>query len=105
MGLKEQILAASDLKQEKVEMPEWGCTVYVRAMSAAERLVFVEKSGNTGIRLCAQCLCDEQGNRLFTDEEAVELGKKSFDAIERICGIAMKLNGLGADAVESAAKN
>ena len=34
---RDEILAASDLTKELVEVPEWGGSVYVRAMTGTER--------------------------------------------------------------------
>ena len=78
---KEQILAAEDLPRELVPVPEWGGEIWVRAMTATERDKFeadlTERRGskvevnmaNTRAKLCAKVICDEAGNRLFSDSE------------------------------------
>jgi hypothetical protein len=114
---REQILAAADLPREEVLIPEWGGTVWVRTLSAAERDAFEAASvqargkdrsvnlANLRARLAVLCLVDEQGQRLFTDTDAVALGQKSAKALAKVYDVAARLNGLSADDVEELAKN
>lgn len=112
---KAEILSLTDSKVEAVDVPEWKTSVYVRTMTGAERDAFevscmAGKSGNSNLanfraRLCAVCLCDEQGNRLFTDADADALGKKNAAALERIREAAQKLNKIGAADVDELTKN
>jgi hypothetical protein len=114
---REQILTVVDITRELVEVPEWGGEVYVTAMSGMERdaweaSLFSNKDGestqnleNMRARLCAITIVDESGNRLFTDKEAKELGKKSAKALDRVFKVAQRLNGIGAESVDVAEKN
>lgn len=118
---RDQILAASDLKSEAVEVPEWGGTVYVRAMSGTERdawevsMLEVHENGKglkarpvlTDLRakLCARCIADEAGNRLFTDADVEVLGQKSAAALDRVYGVAQRLNAIGEKDIEELAGN
>ena len=45
-------------------------------------------------KLATLVLCDADGNRLFTDEQANELAKKSSAALDRIYEAAIKVNQL-----------
>jgi hypothetical protein len=109
---KAAILAAADLKHEDVEVPEWGGTVRVRMMSGAERDAFESSFATAEMfaefrvkgpaalqqnmrgRLVSFTAVGEDGERLFTDEDAVALGKKSVAALDRVVAVAMRLNAL-----------
>lgn len=114
---KEQIIASEDLKHEDVEVPEWGGSVRVVAMSGTARDAFedtlvkrvgekIEQDlGNYRAKVCAACMIDEDGNRLFSAKEVQALGQKSSAAIERVFDAADRLNGLTRGNVEASAKN
>jgi hypothetical protein len=108
-----EILAVNDRRAQKVDVPEWGDFVYVRAITAEEREALAAKiqaeekkspSNIAGV-ICAFVISDDQGNRIFTDAQAAELGKKNASALQRIAKAANALNGLGADQQDAAAKN
>lgn len=119
IATKAQILAADDRPTEKVETPEWGegAFVLVRSLSASERDRFeqsmIEERGkstranleNIRGRFAALCVVGEDGERLFTDAEARDLGQKSAAVLDRIFGIAQRLNGMSSDDVEELAGN
>ena len=106
MGLlsKDAILSADDLKQETVPVPEWGGDVIVRCMTGKERDTWeaqilaarddIAKLGNVRATLCALCICDESGERLFSDSEIETLGGKSAAALDRIWDRARALNAI-----------
>lgn len=109
---KADILAADDLKKERLSVPEWGGDVYIRVMSGLERDAYEEwaiksQSSLKGIRgrIAALCLVDENGNRLFTDADVDDLSKKSAAALERIVGAVMKLNAVSQKDIEEIAGN
>jgi hypothetical protein len=106
-SLREQILGAKDVRMEPVEVPEWGVTVYVRAMGGDDLEAWEvgeyelrEKVGERSIlafrsRLLAHCLCDADGTRLFKPEDAPALGKRDARALSRLVKVAKRLNGIG----------
>lgn len=104
MLTKEQILAAEDVSSEVVSVPEWGGDVRVKMMTGTERdsweSSIVGTNGtqrnlyNIRARLVALTACDDQGCRLFSDADLVELGKKSAKALDRVFAVAQKLNAL-----------
>ncbi|KPL27960.1 MAG: hypothetical protein AMJ72_05845 [Acidithiobacillales bacterium SM1_46] len=115
MGIlsKEQILQADDLRREQVVVPDWDGSVFVQTMTGIDRDAFelsLTKDGKASIenmraKLCARTIVDENGNRLFTEDDVEALGKKSGTALDRIFEVAQRLNGIGADAMEKLAKN
>lgn len=110
---KEQILKAEDLKRETVPVPEWGGEVIVRTMTGAERDAFegeiTAKKGvnrdNIRAKLLARVIIGEDGKRIFDDNEIADLGDKSSSVLDRLFGIAQRLNGIGAKDVEEMEKN
>lgn len=110
MKLRDKILSAKDRDSVPVEVPEWGVTVNIAAMSSAERDswekdMIQDREKNIRARLCVRVMLDDDGERIFKDEDAEELGKKAASALDRIFAEAIKLNGLSSDDVEELAKN
>lgn len=114
------ILGADDLPRERVDVPEWGGSVYVRTMTGAERDQFeaamyeVQGAGyaasrdyliNFRAKFAALCIVDENGNRLFSDDDVVVLGQKSVAALQRVLTVAQRLNALTEADVEALRKN
>jgi hypothetical protein len=101
------ILAAKDLKQQAVDVPEWGGEVIVSEIGAADFMslwtdprYMGEDGKNPDIpklmpALVVRCLVDEEGQRIFSDEDAEMLGRKSPAAFNRIAQAAKDLNGIG----------
>lgn len=113
MLTKDMILNAEDLPQELVEVPEWGGAVFVRSLTGTERDCFELRMQrdreatmqNARARLCALCMVDEKGTRLFEESEVESLGKKAALALDRVFTVALRLNGLSRKEVEELAKN
>ena len=114
-----QILQTDDLPKELIEIPEWNASVWVRGLTATERdnweKSFLERRGsqlqtnlerfsNARARLCATCICNEQGERLFKDNQIEALGNKSAQALDRIFKVAQRLSGITKEDVEELAE-
>lgn len=118
---KKDIMAAPDIKSECVSVPEWGGDVMVYGMSGNERdeyessIVEVSGSGKTQTqtlrmqrvraKLCSLTIRDEDGRRMFDDDELDALGGKSSQALQRIFEVAQRLSGLTQEDTEALAKN
>jgi hypothetical protein len=111
---KEQILSSQDLKTEQVDVPEWSGSILIGTMTGAARDAWeqslVGQKGKANIvniraRLIAACAVDESGNRLFSDDDAEALGKKSAAALDRCAKVAQKLNRLTEADLEDAKGN
>lgn len=111
---KSAILGASDLKHEDVHVPAWGGTVRVRTMNGQERDEFraaiATEDGSVPVgrfnaALLVATLVDESGERLFTADDMAALQAKSAASLDRPASVAVRMNGLGGQAVEEAVKN
>ncbi len=110
MSLKDSILQAKDCPVTAVEVPEWGLTVYVRTMTLGEMEVlqnFVDAAkGNTDTtavaEMAAKIICDENGERVFGDDDADGLRGKSHKALTRIANAFTEVNGIDDETVNEA---
>lgn len=119
----DQILDAEDISIEAVEVPEWGGTVYVRAMTAVQRERYLDSMRKVigegakatvqtvfafgSAKLAVLTLCDQNGNLLFdrSPETVEKLGRKSAKAMERVVAASAKLNGLDDEEDKAKEKN
>lgn len=119
---KDAIIQAQDFSLVPMDVPEWGGRIYLRKWTGKDRALFFSKSirpeGDSAgidwdtlfdnmVLAVALSVCDEGGSRIFNTSEADMslLGSKNGDVIQRIYTEALKINGMGQDAVEDAAKN
>lgn len=117
MLTREAILSANDLARESLTVPEWGGDVWVRTLTAAERDTWEQQvrdqtddSGAVGQRrlksmLAVLTVVDNDGARLFADDDVEALDEKSAAAVDRIWQVACRLNGLTDGDVEELAGN
>lgn len=110
------ILAAPDLAPEAVDVPEWGGSVLLRPLSAADqqevmRLARMHADDPAAMatanlrHLVLHTVVDADGQPLFTDADWPELLRKSASALNRIAAAASRINKLGGAELEGAVKN
>jgi hypothetical protein len=117
---RDSIIGAVDFGIKEHEVPEWGGTVYLRKWSAKDRNAYIAKSvsvdENGGhvnyenvfdsvVWAVAMSLCDENGIRLFADNEIDILAQKNGDVMQKLCEEVYRLNGLASNSIEESAKN
>lgn len=115
---RDDILNRSELKTERVPVPEWGGDVIVRELTGNERdeweseLVaergaeFTVKSmAGARARLASLAIVNEDGERLFTAVDVEDLGRLSGAALGRVFDVAARLSGLTATDIEELAGN
>jgi len=114
---KQRILDAQDRRSVTVSVPEWGtdAEVLVASMSGAARdryeslLYAATTSGEPVVNLratvCASCIVDESGRRVFSEQDVGALGRKNAAVLDRIFIVALRLSGLSSDAIEDSEKN
>lgn len=107
----EEILSQTNLSTSEVEVPEWGGTVRLRTLSAREAIEFqktIETPGgkNKGnILIVSLCAVDENGKRLFRDDQLQQLMELNVKAFTRLARQCVKLNGLDETELDAEAKN
>lgn len=112
------IIAAQDIRRQRVEVPEWDGYVFVQVMTAAERNAFdqsvitigadgkrVTSLDNFRLKLVGRCLVDDNGKLCFGPDELDDLAAKNGAVISRLADIALEFNGMAAGSVEDATKN
>lgn len=109
---RDQILEAKDLETREVDVPEWGGTVLVRALSGTDRDAYeaslvqirgkqqVPNLANIRAKLVARAVVDEDGSRLFSDADIKALGQKSAAALSRVFTVAAEMSGLDEKDIE-----
>lgn len=103
----EQIRQVEDRPIKAVACPEWGGTLYIRTLSGLEANQIRDFHKGPNILGCyaALLLCDAEGNRLFTLEDAEWLGEKDSTVLSRICEEGQVFNKLTPEQQEDAGKN
>lgn len=114
--LSEKIFAADDIQSELLTVPQWGVEVLVKAMTAKDRARMIGKAQNENDGIFAledvlpdlviHCTFDPiSGERVFQPQDREALMAKSAAAIEGIATVALRLSGMGADAVDESGKD
>lgn len=122
------IQAVQNIKTKPVEVPDLG-TVFVRRLTGGERdewdlwrlhrtvteegekagigTAGLLKPGTTDVRatLVSKSLCDEEGKRLFQDNEIPILSGLDGNALDYLYDAVRDFNGLRDEAAEEAEKN
>ncbi len=113
----EDIENAEDINRELVHVPEWGGSVWVYGLNGLERDAFEETMivgkgknqkrnlANIRARLCARCIRDENGKRMFKKERVEKLGQKSAKALDRVFSVAQRLCGMSKEDVDDLVGN
>lgn len=114
---RDAILAVDDVQFEDVEVPEWGGQVRVKSLTGKERdalessmIVGKGKNANVNLnnlraKLVARSVVDEDGKRIFTDDDIAALGAKSAAALTRVYEVAQRLSGITQEDVDELTKN
>lgn len=109
---RDEILAAADVQEETVQVPEWGGAVRIVGLTGSERdqyeaWIIQGKGKNRDVnlrqsraKLVMMCAKDAEGKRLFDEADLIRLGAKSALAMQRVFDVAAALSGLDEDALE-----
>lgn len=117
MSIRDQILAADDLKNETVNA--WGMDLTIRTLTGTERdkfeasMVLMSKSGkarqnieNIRARLVILTVIDPDDHDLpvFTEKDIPALGAKSGLELDKVFAASQKLNGFTKEDIEELAE-
>lgn len=109
---RDQVLKAETFEYRDIDVPEWGGSVRVREMKAADRddwetSVYKLDTPDGKVKLdrkdfraklLVKCLVDENGDRLFADDEVAILSAKSAKVLIRLFAVAQEINGMSVEA-------
>lgn len=113
---RDDILSANDIQVEELPVPEWGGIICVKTLTGAERDMLegelVEMGANgrpkamklQHVRSTVAWLgiCDDQGNRMFTDKKDIDrLDRKSAAALDRVVKRIQELSAMSPADIES----
>ena len=110
-SIRDRIAAVSAYKSERVRIPEWDdIEVEIRSISVKQRAALLEYA-DTGdgtpdmLRFAPMLIvCStydpETGEAAFTADDVEMLCDASAGVVDRLATIAMRVSGLGQDAVE-----
>jgi len=107
---------------KRIEIPEWDDCVYIKKMSAGERVQLVRNTTKVSgkdislneenfmdsiVRTCQTVLCDSDGVRLFddSDDDFGILNDKDGAVLSMIFSDIMAFNGMGLTEEKDALKN
>jgi len=98
MSLRDQILAANDLKTKVIPVDEWKLKLTVQELNGGDRdEVFRLHELSADIKAVCRTIelgvIDETGARVFDDGDAEKLAGKSDSALTKIYSEIMKISG------------
>lgn len=112
------------LRTQTLDVPEWGGSVIIREMTGTERDAYeasifgntapakgkdrILNLANARARLVANCLIDENGQRMYKENEVYLLGRLPAAGLDKVYDAARILSGITDDddkEIEAAIKN
>lgn len=108
---------ADDIETVRVPCPEWGGDILIRGLTGAEWSAFensiVSYKGekvrrdtkNLNARLVVATAVDDQGRKVFAEEDASWLAKRSGKVLRRLSDVASSLSGVSKDDMETLKEN
>lgn len=99
---KEQILSITDKATKEINVPEWGGTIFLKALTFEDQDYFdsIADDKDQNQKMLIRIVCDADGNPLFSEEDIPALKKKSLPAFKLILKEFKAFNGF-----EEAEKN
>lgn len=92
---RKDILGFKDSRVERVTVPELGGEVCIARLTAAEadKIAKIPEDcpGSVGVAILG--VCDEDGKRLFSDDDAAALGKLPATAMKKLADAILELAG------------
>lgn len=108
---------ADDIETVLVPCPEWGGDILIRGLTGAEWSRFQNSvvyykgekikrnSDFLDARLIVLVAVDDKGQRVFAEEDASWLAKRSSKVLKRLAEVASSLSGISKDDMETLKEN
>ena len=104
MTLRDAILDCDDIKKEKFHVDRWNMDVWLHETTAGAAIEWHDENKTKDISMILKMVItsvhDEEGNRVFTPDDADRLKNKSIEAVMSIFKRLIKINGLDQEEVE-----
>lgn len=115
---KEQILGFSDIKTKEIEVPVWDVKMYIRQLTRGQQDEYMKRQlGGLAVKqrgkaqeieqniqvyghdawIFVQGVCDEEGNRLFSDGDIAKINEKNGEAVGFVSSAIIEFSGMGQD--------
>jgi hypothetical protein len=108
-SLRERILEPAQEALEKLDVPEWGESVWLRKLSGMGQdrwqTSLMKGDGLSSAALVQDTACDESGKRLFVPNDMPQIAQLPFRGIKRIVDRVLESNAITGDAIEEAKGN
>jgi len=109
---REEILAATDLPREEVEVPEWGGSVIVQGVSVEQGMALMKEmqieGGEPGEidpeKAALMAFVYGVVEPKFSAEDVPALRQKSLGAVTNVAQVFMRLSGFENEALKAARK-
>lgn len=112
MGLRDKLLSVSDLRTKEVDVPSWGMKLTIRELNLQESMdafsgIKPDDDGNVTLgyedvaKVVAFGVIDEDGERVFSDDDVPALAKKGKAALMKLYAEITKLSGTVEDEVKN----
>jgi len=115
MTLRERLRTVNDRRVSKLHIPQWGCDVHLRELSAAQRDIFelhwLSRQDRNGEQsramIAAMALVEEDGTPVYQElgEGILDLMNKNGEALSLISAHVMRDNKFWETGAEEVAKN
>lgn len=116
MKLRDKILNAKDIKEEKVAVPEWDVELLIKGLNGKDRADLMSscidmKTGSMDFEklypglIISTAHDPETGEKVFDATDRDMLNTKAGGALEKVAQVAMKLSGLNPEQLDEAKKN
>lgn len=116
MALRDTIRESTDISTKEVHIPEWDVTLFVKGLTALERVQCSDDSDDDSdepgvqnlsfmARMIVASVVDKDGNKVFQPDDADWFRTKSYAAFNRLFAAVAEVNGGSAASAEAARKN
>lgn len=116
MGLRDLILKSEDIKLNKIHVKEWGCDIYIKQICPREQNEYFQwcdeerkkygelSIGRVNSKYVTMLVCDENGKRVFSDDDFDKIMEKNACVINYIAEKINDINTFTTAEVEDIAK-
>ena len=110
---RDQIFSKPDIETDEVDVPEWGGTVRIRSITAAQQKEIAKIQNNTArsetdryargrLQMVVFGCVDKEGSPLFTEDDFAALEERNPGVLNRLSDAIGRISGLSDAATDAA---